>query len=62
MRPAEHGSLVALIVGLLLLSYPLVNVLNQPELVLGIPRLYLYLFVLWLADIGVAWLLSRTNE
>jgi hypothetical protein len=50
---------VALVVGLLLLSYPLVNVPNQPVLVFGVPLLYLYLFGLWLVGIAVAWLLSR---
>ena len=62
MRASDRGALVAFIVGLLLLSYPLVNVPNQPVLVLGVPALYLYLFVLWLAGIGVAWLLSRSSE
>ena len=59
MPPHERHALVALVVGLLLLSYPLVNVPNSPALVLGIPTLYLYLFALWLVGIGVAWLLSR---
>ena len=54
-----RGSVVASIVGVLLLSYPLVNVPNQPTLVLGVPLLYLYLFALWLAGIAVAWHLSR---
>ena len=59
MSARERGSLVAAMVGLLLLSYPIVNVPNQPVLVLGIPLLYLYLFALWLGCIGLAWLLSR---
>jgi hypothetical protein len=61
MRARERGSVVALIMGLLLLGYPLVNVPNRPMLVLGVPLLYLYLFTLWLAGIAAAWLLSR-NE
>ena len=59
MRARERGSVVALIMGLLLLGYPLVNVPNRPVLVLGVPLLYLYLFALWLAGIAAAWLLSR---
>ena len=59
MRARERGSVVALIMGHLLLGYPLVNVPNRPVLVLGVPLLYLYLFALWLAGIAAAWLLSR---
>ncbi len=62
MSAGERGSLVAALTGLLLLSYPLVNLPNVPILVLGIPLLYLYLFGLWLAGVGVAWLLSRNEE
>jgi hypothetical protein len=62
MRARERGSVVALIMGLLLLGYPLVNVPNRPVLVLGVPLLYLYLFALWLAGIAAAWLLSRTED
>jgi hypothetical protein len=61
MRARERGSVVALIAGLLLLGYPLVNVPNRPVLVVGVPLLYVYLFALWLAGIAAAWLLSR-NE
>ena len=59
MGAGERGSLVAALIGLLLLSYPVVNLPNLPVLVLGVPLLYLYLFGLWLAGVGVAWLLSR---
>ena len=59
MRASERGSLVAATIGLLLLSYPIVNLPNLPVLVLGVPLLYLYLFALWLAGIAVAWHLSR---
>ncbi|HYU17126.1 MAG TPA: hypothetical protein VEQ11_00325 [Chloroflexota bacterium] len=62
MRPRERASLIALIVGVLLLGYPLVNVANQPVLVSGVPLLYVYLFALWLLGVGAAWLLSRTEE
>ena len=61
MRASGQASIVALVLGLLLLSYPLANVPNQPVLVLGVPLLYLYLFGLWLVGIAVAWLLSRSD-
>ena len=44
--------LVALaLLGLLALNYPLVALFNHTTLVLGIPLLYLYLFVAWLVVI-----------
>jgi len=62
MRARDRASLVATLIGLLLLSYPLANVPNQPTLVFGIPLLYLYLFLLWSLGVGVAWWFSRAEE
>jgi hypothetical protein len=47
--------LVALfLLGLLLFGSPLVAPFNAPRLVLGVPLLYLYLFVAWAAVILLA--------
>ena len=62
MRARERTSFVVALIGLLLLSYPLVNVPNRPTLVFGIPLLYLYLFALWAVGVGVAWWFSRAGE
>ncbi len=62
MSAGERGSLVAALAGLLLLSYPIVNLTNVPILVLGVPLLYFYLFAVWFAGVGVAWLLSRNED
>ena len=62
MRARDRRSLVALLLGLLLLGYPLINVPNQPILVLGVPLLYLYLFGLWSLGVMVAWWLSREPD
>jgi hypothetical protein len=46
--------LVALVVlGALALNYPLVALFSHVKLLLGIPLLYLYLFVVWLAIIAL---------
>jgi hypothetical protein len=52
--------LVALFVlGLVLLSWPFLTVVNRPVAVLGIPALVLYLFVVWAGIIGVlVWLVG----
>jgi hypothetical protein len=49
------------LLGLLLFSYPLLAAFNAPELVLGIPLLYLYLFVAWGALIAGAALVIRRS-
>ena len=52
--------------GVLALNYPLLQLFDDASLILGIPTLYLYLFLLWAALIGlVAWVLEgrgRTRE
>jgi hypothetical protein len=53
--------LVALFVlGVVLLTWPFLTVVNRPWLVLGVPVLVLYLFGVWGAIIGVlAWRARR---
>lgn len=55
--------LVALVVlGALALNYPLVALFSHVKLLLGIPLLYLYLFVVWLALIAlIALSVAHTN-
>lgn len=36
---------------LLFLSYPLISIFNRPVFVAGIPLLYLYVFVVWIAAV-----------
>ncbi len=62
MRPRARSSLVGLLVGIILLSYPLINMPNRATLVFGIPALYLYVFALWIAGVALAWILSRGAE
>jgi hypothetical protein len=52
--------LVALFVlGALLLLPPLLAIFNRPVRVLGVPVLYLYLFVAWAAVIGLTAAVAR---
>ena len=49
--------------GLLLFNYPLLALFNAPRLVLGVPLLYLWLFVAWAAVIAAtALILQRTED
>jgi hypothetical protein len=51
------------LLGLALFNYPLLALFDAPRLVLGVPLLYLYLFVAWAAVIAiVAVVLHRTED
>ncbi len=59
----RNERLVALfLLGLLLFNYPLLAMFNSPALVLGTPKLYLYLFVAWAVLIAAAGLVLRLTE
>jgi hypothetical protein len=59
----RNERLVALLLfGLLLFNYPLLAMFNAPDLILGIPKLYLYLFVAWAAVIAGAALILRLSD
>jgi hypothetical protein len=46
--------LVALcLLGVLLFNYPLLAVFNVPQMLFGIPLLYVYFFLAWAALIGL---------
>jgi hypothetical protein len=47
-RRRKRGQLIALMwAGLVLLNYPLLSLFGEPQLFLGIPVLYWYLFGIW---------------
>jgi hypothetical protein len=51
--------LILFIAAVLLLNYPLLSLADRPWLVLGIPLLYFYLFLIWLLLIVALALLTR---
>lgn len=60
---ARNERLVALfLLGLLLFNYPLLAMFNEAAFVLGIPKLYLYLFAAWATMIVVAGVVIRRTE
>jgi hypothetical protein len=48
-KPNVKGQRLAalFVLGNLLFNYPLLALFNQPETVLGIPVLYIYVFIAW---------------
>ena len=65
IRPSIKGPrLVAVfLLGLLLLNYPLLHLLEHPGEILGIPLLYAYVFAVWAALIALmAFVLEKRND
>jgi len=44
-----------------LLVWPLLGIPNRPVLVVGLPVLVLYLFVVWAAMVAVLWWVARAS-
>ena len=62
MKPQELLTTCALLFGALL-CWPLLSIPNRPVLVLGVPALVLYLFVVWGAIVGVLiWSAARRTR
>ena len=58
-RRRRDWLIVLFVAGLLLFNYPLLGLVNQATLLLGVPVLYFYLFAVWLlliaATVVVLW-------
>jgi hypothetical protein len=63
-RPGlTHERLVALfLLGLLLFTPPFLGIFNQPDRILGLPVLYLYLFAAWTLLIVLMALVIESSE
>ena len=57
-RAGERLGLLFLL-GILLLSFPILAIFHQPQMLIGIPVLYLYLFGVWTAGIVAVFVLVR---
>ncbi len=44
---------------LLVFVFPLISIANKASMVAGIPVLFLYLFGVWLAAIGLLWITAE---
>jgi len=49
------------LLGMLLFNFPLLSLFNRPEIVLGVPVLYLYLFITWSLIILLTLIISRSQ-
>ena len=65
MRPGITGPRLAalFLLGLLLLNFPFLHLVDRPIAFLGIPLLYAYVFAVWALLIGLmALVLERRSE
>ena len=63
MRQQSKDSIVILFVfGSLALNYPFLDLFDRAWMPFGIPLLYLYLYLLWLAIIGVLVVIVRHSQ
>ncbi len=47
------------VLGVIMMNYPFIDIFNSPDLVLGIPALFLYLFIGWFFSICVIYLFIK---
>jgi hypothetical protein len=61
--PINQQKLVALfILGAVLFNYPILSLFNKTGGALGIPVIYVYIFLAWAGIIGlVAWIVERRH-
>lgn len=61
--PMKSGRLVAMfLVGLLLFNYPILSLFNVDRTVMGIPLLFLYIFLVWFLLIGLIAVITDTRK
>lgn len=57
-----RGKVVALfLLGCILFSYPVLTLFNVPVLLLGVPLLFVYMFLAWLAVIVMIFAFAHTH-
>jgi hypothetical protein len=61
-RENIRGKVVALFVlGCMLFSYPVLTLFNVPVLLLGVPLLFVYIFLAWLVFIALVFAFAHTH-
>jgi hypothetical protein len=61
-RRSRENMVILFVVGLLALNYPLLSLFDRMKLVLGIPLLFLYVFVMWLVIIALTAMVVERAE
>lgn len=67
MKESQKSSIreawvLCLILGLVMINFPLIHIFNTDRLIFGIPQLALYFFIGWPISIAVIWFFVRYTE
>jgi hypothetical protein len=55
----KESWVIFFILGIIMMNYPFISIFNKPVMLFGIPLLYLYLLVGWVASIFVVYLFIK---
>lgn len=53
---------ILFIMGIIMLNFPFLQIFNRPDLIFGLPLLFLYLFIGWAVSIFIVYLYTLANE
>lgn len=54
--------ILCLILGLVMINFPLIHIFNTERLLFGIPQLILYFFIGWPVSIAIIWFFVHCTE
>jgi hypothetical protein len=55
----KESWVIFFILGIIMMNYPFIGIVNKAVMILGIPLLYLYLIVGWIVSICVVYLFTK---
>jgi len=53
---------ILFILGFIMLNPPFLQIFNKPDLILGLPLMFIYLFIGWAISIFIVYLFTLANE
>ena len=54
--------IILFILGVLMMNFPFLQIFNKPDLILGLPLMFIYLFIGWAISIIIVYLFTLANE
>ena len=53
---------ILFIMGIIMMNFPFLQIFNKPDLIFGLPLMFLYLLVGWAISIAIVYLFTLANE
>jgi len=54
--------IILFILGIIMMNFPFLHIFNKPDLIFGLPLMFLYLFIGWAVSIFIVYLYTLANE